>query len=274
MSKNQAAGINGLVEYKQLDWGDLIYATKEYLQAIGLGLGLAFPGEPGGPKRTLRTRDPRGHSVEIEECLYIDGCPYFARITFLNWPQHPRDDRQQFEAYRGVMCSHSISWFDEYIGPEDALVAAGLVREDQLPGKPGMRKVRVTILPDGSPLGGPPTANPPPAARAPGARWIERAGRSRYRVCVRVPEDEEARRRAAQDTAEEKWRYAVLSMNRPAKLMPASQLPPATTTAQPAQQYRPLFGDAPTAPGEKEEYRKNVFESLKELVDFQQTSAY
>lgn len=274
MPKNQSASINGLVEYNQCDWGDLIYASKEYLQAIGLGAGLAFPGEPGGPKRRLRTRDPRGHSVEIKECSHM-GAPYTASITFLNWPQRPHKDHQQFEAYPGVMCSRSISWFDEYIGPEDALVAAGLVRADQLPGKPGMRKVRVTILPDGSPLGGPPTCgHQPPAARAPGARWIERAGRSRYRVCVRVSEDEAARRRVALDLAEDKWRSAVLSMNRPAKLVPGSQLSPAVTTTQPAQQYRPLFGDTPTAPGEKEEYRKNVFDSLKELVDFTQTSAY
>lgn len=54
---------------------------------------------------------------------------------------------------------------------------------------------------------------------------------------------------------------------------------PAAATVQPAapqptQQYRPLFGDAPTAPGEKEKYREHVLDSLRDLVDFSQTSQY
>lgn len=40
---------------------------------------------------------------------------------------------------------------DEYVGTAAALVAAGVCREDQLPGKPGRGKTMCTYFPDGSP---------------------------------------------------------------------------------------------------------------------------
>ena len=43
------------IEYSQCDLGDCISGTKEQLQGIGLGVGCAFPGEPGA-KRELKTQ--------------------------------------------------------------------------------------------------------------------------------------------------------------------------------------------------------------------------
>ena len=51
--------------YEQLPWGDLIYGTKPQIQNIGIAVEMAFPGEPGGPKRLLRVLDPRGSVVLI-----------------------------------------------------------------------------------------------------------------------------------------------------------------------------------------------------------------
>lgn len=111
------------------------------------------------------------------------------------------------------------TWFDEYVGSADALAAAGLVRLDQLSGMPGMRKVRVAILPDGALQTGAHTANHR-AARLPGARWIERASASSYRVNVVVTEDERQRRRAAEEIAKSAWLRQVRALPRPARLQP------------------------------------------------------
>lgn len=49
MTKSMATQTE-IFEYKELSWGDLIYASKDALQAMGVGVGLAFPGEASGPK--------------------------------------------------------------------------------------------------------------------------------------------------------------------------------------------------------------------------------
>lgn len=64
------AGNNGparaaCVGYTECDWGDLIEGTKEQLQALELGIGLAFPGEVGGPQIELKVRDSRGYPVRV-----------------------------------------------------------------------------------------------------------------------------------------------------------------------------------------------------------------
>ncbi|MCX7173156.1 MAG: hypothetical protein NT159_04355, partial [Proteobacteria bacterium] len=52
--------------YEMLDWGDLIYGTKDELQALGIATDVAFPGEIGGPKRILEVIDPRGFHCKIK----------------------------------------------------------------------------------------------------------------------------------------------------------------------------------------------------------------
>lgn len=219
------AGNNGTarvacVRYTECEWGDLIEGTKEQLQALGLGIGLAFPGEVGGPRFDLNVRDPRGYSVKISNRYHRDE-RYTAYVTFPNWPARPNAEEWTPNA-NGVK-KREYTWFDEFLGSAQALADAGLVQVDQLPGKPGMRKVRVTILPDGTLPIGALTANHR-AARLPGARWIERASASSYRVNVVVTEDERQRRRAAGEIADRAWKQQVRALPRPARLQPMTPL--------------------------------------------------
>lgn len=218
------AGNNGTaraacVRYTECDWGDLIEGTKEQLQALGLGIGLAFPGEVGGPRIELKVRDPRGYPVRVSNRYHNDE-RYTAYLTFPHWPARP--SAEQWTATANGVKKREYTWFDEYVGGAQALADAGLVHVDQLPGKPGMRKVRVTILPDGTLPAGAHTANHR-AGRLPGARWIERASASSYRVNVVVTEEERQRRRAAEEIAESAWLRRVRALPRPARLQPMAQ---------------------------------------------------
>lgn len=210
------AGKNGTahgacVRYKEFDWGDVIEGTKDQLQALGLAIGRAFPGEVGGPRSELKVRDPRGFPVSI---CRRDG-DYIAYLKFPNWPALP--SREKWVDFADGVKLRESFWFDEYRGSAEALAQAGLVRVDQLPGKPGMRKVRVRLLPDGSLSSGARNANIC-EGRLPGARWIQRASTSTYQVGVVVPEQEERRRRVADAVAWEEWRSCVKALKRPARL--------------------------------------------------------
>jgi hypothetical protein len=218
------AGNNGTaraacVEYTECDWGDLIEGTKEQLQALGLGIGLAFPGEVGGPRIELKVRDPRGFPVVISN-RYRKDDRFTASLTFPNWPDSPNAE-QWAPSVQGVKrCEYTF--VDVYIGSAEALADAGLVRVDQLPGKPGMRKVHVTIFPDGTLSTGAHTANHR-EARAPGARRIVRVSASSYQVHIVVTEDENKRRRAANEIAQSAWLRRVRALPRPARLQPMPQ---------------------------------------------------
>ena len=218
------AGNNGTAcaayfRYAECDWGDLIEGAKEQLQALGLGIGRAFPGEVGGPRFELNVRDPRGYPVRVSN-RYRDDDRYTAYLPFPNWPASP-GEKQWTTTTKGVK-KREHTWSDEYVGSAQALADAGLVQVDQLPGKPGMRKVRVTILPDGTLPTGAPTAKHR-EARSPGARWIERASASSYRVHIVVAEGEDVRRQAADGIAERAWLRQVRAMPRPARLQPMAQ---------------------------------------------------
>lgn len=84
-------------------------------------------------------------------------------------------------------------WSDAFVGTPQALAAAGIARADQLPGQPGMRKSRVTIFPDGRMPAGHPQRNHG-ASRTAGAKSIERASKTTYRVFVTVADDVGQRR--------------------------------------------------------------------------------
>ena len=204
------------LEYTQQFWGDSIYGTKEQIQALGVGVGLSFPGEIGCPRRRkMKVPDPRGFLAEIERADYRgEGLFYVAIPLFEN---HPRPELMAQQPYApGVTKSEQVS-SDEYCGTAEALVALGLVQIDQLPGQPGMRKVRVRILPDGSVLGGPPTANCAETRKL-GAKEIERAGAGLFRVGVHVSAEEEQQRYARYMAARHEWEQRLQSLPRPAPL--------------------------------------------------------
>ena len=101
------------------------------------------------------------------------------------------------------------TWADCYTGTSEALVAAGLARFDQFPGQPGMRKMRVTIFPDGTMPTGAPTGNHG-ARYLPGSKSIERATKTTYRVTVVIPDDEEEARLLVAKLVEEGWTLAEM----------------------------------------------------------------
>lgn len=162
-------------EYAQCPWGDSIFGTKEQLQAIGIAVGMAFPGEPWAPKRHIKTIDPRGFPTKVTP-FDFDAGTYHASISF---PGRDRPNGEGWTDYApGVMKNSHGWWFDEYRGSAEALVVAGLVGTGQFPGAPGMRKVWVTILPDGTLSTG--TSN----TKDPGAKTIARASKNTFIVTV------------------------------------------------------------------------------------------
>jgi hypothetical protein len=201
-------------EYRQYPWGDLIYGSKAEIQALGIAEGLAFPGELGGPKRTLRARGPRGFVAEID--LAYDAERFCVHIRMPG-----REDptlRVQWEPFcEGVQKSSCASW-DEYRGTAGALIAAGLARDGQFPGQSGMRKTRVTICADGKVVDGPRNANHPEKARAAGARSIEKCGKSTFAVLVHVGYEEWNRRSKNDQAKRAAWEMRMAVLPRPQPL--------------------------------------------------------
>ena len=217
-ARNNGTSRAACVTYTECDWGDLIEGTKDQLQALGLGVGLGFPGEPGCPRRELVVRDPRGYPASISNRYSKDG-QFAARVTFPRWPAMPSifAEGQETQFADGVMRIEHTG-FDEYVGCATYLATAGLVQLDQLPGMPGMRKTMVTIYADGSMPGR--QGNEYSRLREPGARRMERASTEAHRVTVYVSEDERDRRQALVDRAMDLWRSAVHALTRPSRLQP------------------------------------------------------
>jgi hypothetical protein len=206
-------------EYKQLPWGDLIYGTKEQLQGIGIASGMAFPGEPNGPKRSLRVTDPRGLKARVEASNYRGDGIFSASISF---PGRERPEHGHVTDFAPGVSKEETLWGDLFTGTAESLSSAGLVQRDQLPGQPGMRKVIVTILADGSLPKGAPTANCR-EAREPGTIRITRKSKALYEVCLHVSDEEEQRRRDEYSRAEREWENRMMSLPRPAPLCRTSQ---------------------------------------------------
>lgn len=133
-----------VLKYELVSCGEVITGTKEQLQALGIGAGRTFPGEPGGAKRQITVRDPRGLPVRINPERWGRG--YTARISFPGL-EYTKDRPIDFAP--GVQKSGGRGT-PTYKGTGAALVAAGLVLAHQLPGPTGVRKQRVRIRPDGS----------------------------------------------------------------------------------------------------------------------------
>lgn len=219
-------------EYRELVWGDLIYGTKDALQAIGLGVGMAFPGEAGGAKRELNTTDPRGFKCRITDGSHRSAGVYCASIGF--------PDREQPEALggwkyfaRGVQRKASY-WTDDFVGTADDLVAAGLVPHGYFPGCPGMRKVTVTILPDGSIPNGAPTSKHPDS-RKPGAKRITRTSGMKYCVSLYIDDELGELRSQAEREARDEWEQKMDSMPRPPRIdgKPSQRLKSTKQSIQP-----------------------------------------
>jgi hypothetical protein len=103
---------------------------------------------------------------------------------------------------------------DIYVGTADALVTAGLMKADQFPGQPGMRKVVVTIFADGTLPTGAPTANHR-RAREPGAMRVRRASKTTFSVSVSVPDNITESRITAYRVAEAEYKTRMRALPGP-----------------------------------------------------------
>ncbi|MBK8760413.1 MAG: hypothetical protein IPM03_08250 [Sulfuritalea sp.] len=99
-----------------------------------------------------------------------------------------------------------------------------------------MRKMRVTILPDGTPQEGA-TSNHS-TARDSGAKVIERASKAEYLVRVGIPDDEKQRRSERVQGAKRQWEARMLALPRPAPLIELPDAIGTTVKVKPVPQYR------------------------------------
>lgn len=201
-------------EYRHVTWGEVIYGSKEELQQLGIGEGLAFPGEPTGPKRVLNTMDPRGFPCRLTA---NDDRRYCAMISL------PGRDRPKGAAPEdfapGVRKRSDCFWYDEYIGTGEALVAAGLVCVEHLPGQPGMGKVAVTVFEDGTVPINPRAAGIGEKRRRAGAKWISRVSKGIFEVRIILPPVEKVRRIEASNRADSEYELRMQALPRPAPLV-------------------------------------------------------
>lgn len=200
------------LSYAEYCWGEGIHSSKEDLQALGLGVGLAFPGEAGGRKKEMTIRDPRGFKCRIKQ--NGDGT-YWATITF--------PEREMPEALGGWkrfadgVQRKAAVWVDHFVGTSEALVAAGLVPAGCFPGMPGMRKTSVRILPDGSLLNTAPTTMHPDSSKA-GAKVITQLSPNKYQVSLYVDDELGNLRNEADNKARHDWQVAMDNLPRPERL--------------------------------------------------------
>ena len=182
--------------YSRYSWGENWDGTKEQLQAVGIATGLKFPGEPGGPVRKMTVIDRLGLKVEIIRD-YDRTLPqrYDVRRPFRDGSADRRARRAQrtTQYAPGVTLYKNDYCTDDYTGTAEALVGARLVRLDQLPGQPGRGKVRTTFDADGAYISKN-TRNTGAHRYGHGYTAIEVAGKHNFTVCVRVSEEEAARR--------------------------------------------------------------------------------
>lgn len=204
-------------QYTHTPWGEFILGTKRELRGLGIAVGMAFPGELGGPARRMTVRDPRGFKTVLER---FDSERYSACISL---PGREREPEQLTDFAPGVQLS-SCGWCDFFVGTAEDLAMAGLARLDQFPGQPGARKVTVTIFADGTVPSGPPTAYLKRADEV-GAKRITRASKNTFCICVRVDEATGASRWAKERQADNEYEARMRALPRPAPLTSAKPMP-------------------------------------------------
>ncbi len=193
------------IEYQDYFWGELIHGTKEDLQSLGIAAEHAFPGEPGGAPNVLHAVDPRGLKVKISR---VSDEVFSASIDLFPHdpcPEIPWEDFAQGVKYRPAIRT------DDYRGSGDALAAAGLCKLDQLPGCPGVPKVRVRISSDGVVLHG-----HTPSDQV--ERLILRVSKSLFDVRRKISEEEHERRWREDRRVNDEWQARLWAMPRPARL--------------------------------------------------------
>lgn len=95
------------LEHHEYDHVERFVGTKEQLQAVGIGVGVAFPGEPGAQPRQITVRDPRGFKAQIARAYPWQGAGrYRVNIHFppAEWESRraERQERKRLERLRAT----------------------------------------------------------------------------------------------------------------------------------------------------------------------------
>ena len=200
------------MDYSQLWWGEMIVGTRDELQALGLGCGQAFPMSADRRRRPLRCVDSRGLACEIKR--YGREGRFVAVIRI---PGRESVADQPSSLFPGVTMER-LCFADMFRGRVEALIAAGLLRSDQLPGATGLHKTRVTFQPDG-------TVAPRHKHRNATEGFISVVRDGKYRVNVyRYVSDAECERRRVDGIAKrEEFERRMWKLPRPAPLVAPSR---------------------------------------------------
>jgi hypothetical protein len=232
-------------EYMEFPWGDLITGSKEELQLCGLGVDMAFPGEPGAPKRKLTVIDPRGFKAEITAPSYNCTGVYSAFIRFPD--RTTEDEENEHQIAPGVTVNHYVGG-NAYRGSSADLVAAGIVPEGRFPGLPGMQKIRLRVLPDGTIPNKLPNANYD-RSEPPGTRLITKMGKDRFWVMVTIDELASESRREASLHARQAWEARMAAMPRPPRIDGALRAVSDRAAAERRAQLRVVWSKPRFVPG-------------------------
>lgn len=180
--------------------------TKAQLQAAGLGEGLRFPGEPGGPAEHLYCKCPLGFEFRIHLPNYIIGKAAAGIYTAHSWFVRGAGKPTRYVEHapgviKEVWAPGGWQDTDWYFGNAMALVSAGLVPNIGLfPGQPNTNKMQASYREGWLP------------AASNGSAWtatIRKKGKGEFSLQVPVDEDERKRRAAVSHTvSEEKKKQA------------------------------------------------------------------
>lgn len=206
LDHHKSINVSYVKSYDLQPWGELIYGTKEQLQALGIGVDVQFPAKRN---TYVRVKDPRGFKTKISCNSYLKEGIYSASISY---PDRDRPDKEWASYAPGVRVRKYV-WFDEYNGTAEALVSAGVIQLRHSPGQPGMGKIQVTLSPDKEPVSG-------PQKRMPGHTIINRVSKSNFRVRVVIPLEERELRQEAHARRDEEWENKMAALPRPAPLTP------------------------------------------------------
>jgi hypothetical protein len=188
------------LDHRFTDTEERWVGTREQLRAVGIGVGIDFPGDNGtSPRKNVETTDAEGFSVSIRAGSMMSGeRPGPTHRFYVSSPYLPEDGKQARSRYRSDLAGEvapgvsleTICHSNFYRGTAEALVAAGLLRRDQFPGQEGRAKHRACYYADGAPVTGLVSMGRLPA----GCYAVTKCGTKNFELQLLVDKDEQKRR--------------------------------------------------------------------------------
>lgn len=257
--------------HSEYEWGELWEGTKTQMQAVGIGIGVKFPGEPGGPKRSVKTTNHRGDEITIAKEVSDEEGIYRAQMSYRksnSWERSSLLGPEQFAP--GVVVIRDTCGYDEYKGSADALVAAGVIDRNKLPGMPGRGTTMTSFNRDGS-------------ARAVGSSSgdhcmvARRNGKDRFSVTIYLGDEERERRKPTAEVVDARWvrenatarqkRYPARSMAAGDSQSLTFQDGRAPNAADEVAKYIRSFNPK-TAPAHREKVQRSLQVHLRIVFDY------